>query len=217
VVLSEDYQGQLMAALQQICFVDHTEVVEFGAGTGRITAQLVPYVKTIRAFDLTPAMLQVARRKLTRFGDANWHLGVADSRSVPIPDGCADIAVEGWSFVQIMAWNKENWQQAVGQAIQEMMRVVRPGGTFVLVETLGTGEASPNPPEPYKPVYDYFENEWGFSYQWIRTDFCFPTAAEARAIIGPVFGENILEQLVETEQGVILPECTGLWWCKADG
>ena len=33
VVLSEDYQGQFMAALRQICPIDHTEIVEFGAGT----------------------------------------------------------------------------------------------------------------------------------------------------------------------------------------
>lgn len=29
MVLSEEYQGQLMTALRQICPVDHTQIVEF--------------------------------------------------------------------------------------------------------------------------------------------------------------------------------------------
>lgn len=215
LVQSEDYQSNLMTILRQSFSIDHKSVVEFGAGTGRITAQLVPYVKAICSFDLTPAMIRVAHRKLMLSGYSNWQVGVADSRAIPASNGCADIAIEGWSFVQIMAWNRENWREEVGKAIREMLRVVRPGGMLVLVETLGTGETSPKPPDLYKPVYDYFESEWSFSSRWIRTDFCFPSHVEAEAIIGPVFGQDILERVVETEQGSILPECTGIWWRNA--
>lgn len=212
LVQAEDYQGQLLAALGQIAAIDSKALVEFGAGTGRITTQLLPQAGYVSAFDLTPAMLRIAHRKLKQSGYSNWQLGVADSRAVPVPAGWADIAVEGWSFVQIMTWHKENWQQEVGRAIKEMLRAVRPGGVACLIETLGTGETSPRPPELFTTAYDYFEKDWHFSSTWIRTDFRFPTLAEAQAIIGPVFGEAMLERMLVSEEGVILPECTGIWW-----
>jgi hypothetical protein len=46
---------------------------------------------------------------------------------------------------------------------------------------------------------------------WIRTDYRFESLAEAQAIIGPVFGEAMLDKFIEAE-GIILPECTGIWW-----
>jgi hypothetical protein len=46
----------------------------------------------------------------------------------------------------------------------------------------------------------------------LRTDFRFPTLAEAQVTIDPVFGEAMLERVVVSEAGVILPECSGIWW-----
>lgn len=213
MVQCEDYEGNLIPALARIYPLDNANVVEFSAGTGRITCQLAPRVKHIRAFDLTPPMLRIANRKLEQSGWSNWLLGLADSRAMPTPSGCADIAVEGWSFVQIMTWHMHTWREQLDRAIQEMFRVVRPGGVAILIETLGTGETMPKPPaERFTTAYDYFEQEWNFTSTWIRTDFRFATLAKAREIIGPVFGEAILETVIEVEQGVLLPECTGIWW-----
>jgi hypothetical protein len=106
----------------------------------------------------------------------------------------------------------DTWREAVGQAVNEMMRVVRPGGTVILIETLGTGDTTPNPPEIFTTVYDYLERELGFSSTWIRTDYRFTSLDEVRDAIEPVFGDAVLEGMVESDEGVILPECTGIWW-----
>ena len=212
MIQAEDYQGQLLAAVRQLRPLADQAVVEFGAGTGRITAQLAPHVGQIQAFDLTPAMIQVAQRKLLQSDGRNWLVGVADSRAVPVPTASADIAIEGWSFVQIMSWQIETWQQEVGRAIKEMLRVLRPGGLAILIETLGTGLATPHAPERFRPVYEFFEREWHFASTWIRTDFHFPTLAAAHATLDPVFGEATLEGAVVSDDGVSLPECTGIWW-----
>jgi ubiquinone/menaquinone biosynthesis C-methylase UbiE len=165
------------------------------------------------AFDLTPPMIRLAQAKLSRAGNTNWGLALADSRAMPLPDGCAGVAIEGWSFVQIMTWHPTTWRQEVGRAIREMLRLVRPGGVAILIETLGTGETTPKPPDRFIPAYDYFAFEWGFTPTWIRTDFRFPTMAEAQATIAPLFGEATLARAIHTDEGIILPECTGLWWC----
>ena len=212
LVQAEDYQGHLLSALRELKSIENSTIVELGAGTGRITVQLFPYVKHIYAFDLTPAMIHLANRKLKQFGSLNGSLAIADSRDVPISAESADIAVEGWSFIQIMTWHMESWQQEVGQAIQEMLRIVRPGGMIILIETLGTGKVKPNPPAQFQAAYRYFEREWQFSSKWIRTDYCFSTMEEVHQIVSPVFGEAMLEQTYKSKAGIILPECTGIWW-----
>jgi ubiquinone/menaquinone biosynthesis C-methylase UbiE len=212
LVRYEDYENNLIATLAQLHPLDQAEAVEFGAGTGRITAQLARRVGNIRAFDLTPTMLRRAHQKLSQATRSNWRLGLADSRAMPAPAACADLAVEGWSFVQMMMWHIETWRTEGDRALSEMMRLLRPGGVAILIETLGTGETTPNPPERFIPIYTYFEQDWNFSRTWIRTDYRFPARAEAQATVEPVFGEAMLDRLVEAEGSFILPECTGLWW-----
>ncbi len=209
---AEDYQAHLLAALHELCPIENSQVLELGAGTGRITAQLLPYVRQICAFDLTPAMIHLAHQRLKQSGASNWSLAIADSRAIPIAAKSADIAIEGWSFVQIMTWHRERWQQEVGLAIQEMLQILRPGGTAILVETLGTGETEPHPPVLFQTAYDYFEREWQFSSRWIRTDYCFTTLEQAHQVVSPIFGEAMLERTHQSEAGIILPECTGIWW-----
>ena len=131
---------------------------------------------------------------------------------MPLPNACADVACEGWSFVQIVTWHFDDWQNQLDRALNEMMRVLKVGGTAVLIETQGTGTTTPNPPELFVPVYDYFEQTWGFKSTWIRTDFQFSSMQEAQDIIEPVFGPSMIKQCVESESGVLLPECTGIWW-----
>lgn len=113
-----------------------------------------------------------------------------------------------------MTWHLDNWRNEVGQAMAEMVRMVRPGGTIILIETLGTGAMRPDPPKLHTTIHDYFERERNFSSTWIRTDFRFVSRAEAIEIMEPIFGKAIIDKLIETNQGVILPECTGIWWIK---
>src|SRR4051812_17017797 len=79
LVSSEDREANLLKAIRAILLLEGADVVELGAGTGRLTAQLAPLVRTIRGFDSAPAMLELARRKLARLGTQNWQVEVADN------------------------------------------------------------------------------------------------------------------------------------------
>jgi ubiquinone/menaquinone biosynthesis C-methylase UbiE len=215
-VQHEDHEGNLLAALNEIHPLENADVIDFGAGTGRITLHLIPLVNSVRAFDVTPSMIRIAHQKLSRSPRSNWLAGVADSRAMPLPANCADVAVEGWSFVQIAAWHPDAWRKEVDRAVSEMFRVVRPSGAVILIETMGTGTAEPDPPEPHLPLHDHLTREWGFSATWIRTDYFWPSMAEARDAIAPVFGDAVLETATESAKGVVLPECTGIWHRKKE-
>jgi ubiquinone/menaquinone biosynthesis C-methylase UbiE len=215
LVSHEDYQNNLIAVLSRLQPLAGTVAAEFGCGTGRVTGLLRPHVKRIHAFDFTRSMLWVAQQKQRCLGWDNVTLALADSREMPVRSAWADFAVEGWAFLHIAVWHPDDWQVQLGRALGEMRRAVRPGGRMILIETLGTGETEPNVPANFREVYDWLETERGFQAEAIRTDYRFETMDQVREVVVPLFGEKMLAALVHTEAGIVVPECTGLWWQEA--
>jgi len=212
LVSHEDHQGNLLRAIQAIQPLDQKVAAEFGAGTGRLTSLLASHVRRLHAFDLSPAMLRVAWGKRRSYGWRNVSLVLADSCRMPALPGWADFAIEGWAFLQIAVWHPQEWQSQLCLALDEMQRLVRPGGRLILIETLGTGESTPKVVAFFQEVYDFLEKERGFASFDIRTDYCFETKEQIQQVVVPLFGQQMLDRLVRTEAGWILPECTGLWW-----
>jgi ubiquinone/menaquinone biosynthesis C-methylase UbiE len=214
LVLREDYQGSILQTLNRIHPVAGQDVVEFGAGTGRLTVLLAPLVRSIRAYDGSAHMLAVATGKLQGMGLSNWTTGVADNASLPEPDSSADIAIEGWSFGHCVGWYPESWRDEIGKALAEMRRILRPGGTLILMETMGTGSETPQPPnDGLAACYAWLEGEQGFQHQSIRTDYRFESLAEAESLTRFFFGEEMAAAVLK-HNWVILPECTGVWWTR---
>jgi ubiquinone/menaquinone biosynthesis C-methylase UbiE len=212
LVSREDYQHNLLPALGRIRPLADLTVVEFGAGTGRLTALLAPLVRHIRAFDEAPAMLAVLAARLTEAGFTNWEARVGDNRALPVADQSADLAIEGWSFGHLCGWQPATWREEIGKALAEMRRVLRPGGTAILLETLGTGRETPQPPTPeLAAFYEWLEVEHKFKRTWIRTDYRFASLEEAIDLTRFFFGEELADAVLR-ENRVILPECTGIWW-----
>lgn len=214
LVLCEDYQENIFAALNEIKPLEGLDVIELGAGTGRLTCMLAPVVKTIEAYDISEHMLEVATDKLNRSGLGNWRIGTADHRALPVDDQTADLAISGWSIAYAVVGYEETWRHELRKALAEMKRALRPGGTIIILETLGTGYETPTPPDELTAYYAFLEDKEGFSSTWIRTDYLFESVEEAKKVSTFFFGEEIVEKVIEDPFGdhVILPECTGIWW-----
>ena len=210
LVQREDYQGNILAAIESYCPLDGLDVIELGAGTGRITRLLAPYVKSIKAFDSSAHMLEVARQSLRKMGLSNWEVGLADHRQIPVPDSSADLVISGWSFCYLSVWGEEAWLSALEAGLREIKRIFRPGGTALIIESLGTGNESPHPPEHLRRYFDWLTKA-GFERAWIRTDYHFETLDEAVELSTFFFGEE-MGQNVRKNNWQILPECTGIWW-----
>jgi ubiquinone/menaquinone biosynthesis C-methylase UbiE len=211
LVSREDYQGNIFRALNKVVPFAGLRVADFGAGTGRLACLLAPVVDRVYAFDRSPHMLSVAAEKLQRSGLGNWQVAVSDHRAMAMKTGAVDVAISGWSVWYVVLENPGNWEQELARALGEMHRVVRPGGTFVLLESLGTGHEQPDPPPELLPYFAYLEAH-GFRRDSIRTDYRFQDRAEAEKSVRFFFGEEMVAKIRENEQGVILPESTGIWW-----
>jgi ubiquinone/menaquinone biosynthesis C-methylase UbiE len=211
LVAHEDYQENLLPALQRIRPLEGLDVVELGAGTGRLTCMLAPLVKSIKAYDISDHMLEVAADKLAASGAQNWSTGIADHRELPADDQSADLAIAGWTICYTAIDYEETWKQELGKALDEMKRVLRPSGTITILETLGTGHTTPTPPDDMKAYLAFLGEELGFSSTWVRTDYLFASVDEAREVTSFFFGEGMVENTIGTDP-VILPECTGIWW-----
>lgn len=213
LVSHEDYQHHLSLALAAIRSFDQTDVIEWGAGTGRVSELIAPHARSLIACDLNDHMLQVARPKLARCDCLAWQTVVADHRHMPLPDRCADISLAGWTLGYFTAkFCAESWRQTISQAIAQMQRVLRPGGTIIIIETLGTGSTEPKPPhDTLAAYYQMLEAELGFQSTWARTDYQFDSLDQAAGLTSFFFGEE-WDAEVRRNNWIILPECIGLWW-----
>ena len=212
LVAREDYQGNILPALAKIRPFAGIDVVELGAGTGRLTRLLAPQVRSIYAFDASPHMLAVAGARLTAAGWSNWALAGADNRRLPLARATADAALAGWSLGHSVSWYPQTWRRQIELALAEMRRVCRSGGTIILLETQGTGHTTPRPPSPgLAAFYRWLEREQGFRATWIRTDYCFVSVDEAADLTHFFFGDELAGE-IRRDHLTLLPECTGIWW-----
>jgi len=60
----EDYQHNILRVLTQIRSMRDADIVELGAGTGRLTLLLAPIARSIVLNDASKPMLDVAQAKL---------------------------------------------------------------------------------------------------------------------------------------------------------
>lgn len=103
-------------------------VVDLAAGTGALTIRLVERrhpPASITLVDAAPRMLRRARAKLRRRQVAARYI-VADARSVPLPDACADVVSIGY-LLHLLDPSPRT------VVIDEARRLLAPGGRLIAV------------------------------------------------------------------------------------
>jgi ubiquinone/menaquinone biosynthesis C-methylase UbiE len=215
LVAAEDCEGRLRPALEAIVPLAGATVLEVGAGTGRVTRLLLDAGARVVASEPAAAMRAVARRRIARLPTARCALLGADARALPVRAGWADVAVAGWALGHLRAWEAPRWREAIGRALAELARALRPGGTLIVIETLGTGEETPRPPTPeLAEYYAWLEGEQGMERAAIRTDYRFPDSESAARALAFFFGGGFAARVLE-RRWTRIPVCRGVWWRRA--
>ncbi|CAG8998966.1 MAG: putative methyltransferase YcgJ [Candidatus Celerinatantimonas neptuna] len=103
-------------------------VLDMGCGGGHVSFQLAPHVAEMVAFDLSQSMLDVVRDESNRRG-LNISTQQGSVESLPFPDDSFDYVVTRYSAHHWIDWQK---------AICECRRVLKPGGTFVVIDIISS-------------------------------------------------------------------------------
>ncbi|RKP51641.1 class I SAM-dependent methyltransferase [Cohnella endophytica] len=204
-------QPELSSLIDELCPIDGLDVVDMGAGTGRLSVALAPRVRSLVALDASEAMLRITADRLRSADISNWKTAVADHRKLPLADHRADLVVSGWSICYLASSNDPDWERNLAAVIGEIRRVLRPGGTAIIFETMGTGFETPHPPDFLRSYYAALERDYGFSHRWIRTDYEFDDIRQAEQLSRFFFGDELADKVVR-DNLVRLPECAGVWW-----
>jgi len=107
--------------------------LEAACGPGVIARRLAPLVRSVHGIDLTPAMVELARRSASDAGVANATFAVGDATATGLADATFDGAVTRFSLHHI---------PVPGRVLDELGRVVRPGGTIVVADHLADEDAA---------------------------------------------------------------------------
>lgn len=103
-------------------------VIDLAAGTGALSVAILRRARplsSLAAVDASPRMLDRARARLRRLG-ASPAFVVADARSVPMADGCADVVAIGYLLHLLDAGGR-------AKVLHEAYRLLAPDGLLVAV------------------------------------------------------------------------------------
>ncbi len=211
LIAAEDVEGNLLPALQTIIPWQGQRILDIGSGTGRIPLLLHDKAATIIALDRYPTMLHEQSRQQEQVR-ATWPLVQGEMAQLPFGPAGFDVAIAGWAVGHLTAWSAGQWLPVAGRVVSEMARVTRPGGALIIIETLGTGRATPAAPNPaLADYYAWLETDQGFNRLEISTDYRFNNLPEAIALTGFFFGPEMAER-VRTRKWIRVPEWTGIWY-----
>lgn len=210
MVLCEDVENNLLKTIAAYATLDGAQVVDVGAGTGRVSRLLASAAAEILSIDLNLPMLRIAQRH-QRQSETRWHVVNADAAHLPVRSDWADLSIAGWAIGHFNGWFSDPLK-LVDRALAEMARVLRAGGTQIIIETLGTGFDQPAPPnEALAAYYAHLETQHGFRRVTLRTDYLFPTVQEGAKLVKFFFSEDLSRRMIQ-ENSPRLIEWTGVWW-----
>ena len=109
-------------------------VLECACGTGAISAAIAPACARVVATDYSEGMLKQARKKLAKY--ANVTVEQAD---------ITDLRYANDSFDAVVAGNVIHLLPEPGDALKELKRVVRPGGTIIVPTYVSLTDGANNP------------------------------------------------------------------------
>ena len=114
------YQKKLQVT--QEYFQPNMEVLEFGCGTGSTAIIHAPYIKHIRAIDISSNMIEIAQAKADAQNIKNITFEQLSIDELTVPDSTFDVVL-GLSILHLLE-NKE-------QVIAKVHKMLKPGGIFV--------------------------------------------------------------------------------------
>ena len=185
-----DPEEAITAAIYALAPINDRVLLDVGAGTGNRT---IPYAKLaahVFALEPAPAALPLLRDRIASSGLSNVTVLPACAEAIPLEDSRVDVAYATWAYF---------FGPGSEPGLDQVERVVRPGGDMVIVQNYGHDElarfwtASESKCETWPPWF----MEQGFTYQVVDTVWRFRTQDEALAVLEFLWGEPARRYVLE--------------------
>jgi ubiquinone/menaquinone biosynthesis C-methylase UbiE len=122
-----------LALIDDLALASDSHVLEIGCGAGFMSIELAQRGLRVHAIDSVEAMVEQARRNAAEAGIRDvLSLDVSDVYALPFEDGSFDLVI----LIGVVSWLAQ-----LDLAMQEIVRVIRPGGHVIL--TFGNRAALP--------------------------------------------------------------------------
>jgi ubiquinone/menaquinone biosynthesis C-methylase UbiE len=102
--------------------------VDIGCGGGHLSFALAPHVARLVALDPSPGMLAAVSKTAASRGLSQIETRQANAESLPFADGAFQLVCTRYSA--------HHWTR-LGAAVEELARVLAPGGHALIIDTLG--------------------------------------------------------------------------------
>src|SRR4051794_6319229 len=106
--------------------------LDAACGPGVVSRALAPLVREVHGVDLTPAMVELARREAAAAGCANATFALGDATALDVPDAAFDGALARFAV---------HHMPLPGRLFAELARVARPGGAVVVADHVADDDA----------------------------------------------------------------------------
>jgi ubiquinone/menaquinone biosynthesis C-methylase UbiE len=122
-------QPNLSEIMNEIRPYHNLDVVDLGAGSGRLSKCIAPMANTLMSTDASSAMLDLLEKGMQNQNLNNWSTLVADHRNLPIETSSVDLVVSGWSICYLASSNHPDWKANLRTILSEINRILRNDGT----------------------------------------------------------------------------------------
>jgi len=185
---------------------DGRVVLDLGCGTGFHLPRFAATASRVVGVEPHPDLVALARRRARSLPNVEVLAGTA--QQVPLPDASVDVVHVRWAYF---------FGPGSEPGLRELARVVRRGGTALVVDNDGTRSTFGRWFRRGLPSYDpaAVERFWarqGFRREPLTIRWAFGSRADFAAVLRIEFPEALAEEFLAEEPGLEIDYAVNLWW-----
>jgi SAM-dependent methyltransferase len=186
-----DPEERLQEAMQAVAPIEDRVLLDVGAGVGDRTIIYARLASHVYALEPDPTAKPILQGRIKSSQLTNVTVVPASAEAIPLDDNCVDVAYATWAYF---------FGPGSEPGLQEVQRVVRPGGDVLVVQNYGHDELSRfwASRESECQAWPPWFSEHGFTCEVVDTVWRFRTRDEALAVLEFLWGEPARAYVLES-------------------
>jgi ubiquinone/menaquinone biosynthesis C-methylase UbiE len=203
---SVDPDGRLEAAMRQVADWAGVDVLDVGCGSGFHLPRFARTARSVVGVEPHPPLVALARRRTARWQNVQVLAGTA--QQLPVPPASVDVAHARWAYF---------FGPGCEPGLEELARVVRPGGTAFVIDNDATRSTFGRWFRRAYPTVDpvAVERFWS-THGWTRVavdaGWRFHDRADLEAVVRIELDPATADAVLAEHEGLEVDYAVNLWW-----